>query len=89
MIYGESLGEKAVDDVFNVRAEGRRKNEEAKRLCESTFPAGLLPGTGGDQWKTIWDSAKQFSEQQAYRGKSFSVVDDGAKCLLCQLFRCQ
>jgi energy-coupling factor transporter ATP-binding protein EcfA2 len=80
----DSLGEKAVDDVFNVRAEGRRKSEEAKRLREATFPAGLLPGTGGDQWKTMWDSAKQFSEQQAYPGKSFPVVDHGAKCLLCQ-----
>ena len=53
-------------------------------LREAAFPEGLLPGTGGDQWKGLWDSARQFSEQQAYPGKPFPVVGDGAKCLLCQ-----
>ena len=70
--------------MFSLRADGRRKAEEAKRLREATFPKGLLAGTGGDQWKVLWDSARQFSEQQAYPGKAFPVVDDGAKCLLCQ-----
>jgi hypothetical protein len=79
-----TLGERTVTDVFSLRADGRRKSEEAKRLREATFPNGLLAGTGGDQWKVLWDSARQFSEQQAYPGKVFPVVDDGARCLLCQ-----
>ena len=78
------ISEPAVAHVFNVRAEGRRKSEEAKRLREATFPKGLLPGTGADQWKTLWETARQFSEQQAYPGKPFPAVDGGAKCLLCQ-----
>jgi len=64
--------------MFSLRADGRRKAEEAKRLREATFPKGLLAGTGGDQWKVLWDSARQFSEQQAYPGKAFPVVDDRA-----------
>jgi hypothetical protein len=79
-----ALGEKAVTDIFTLRADGRRKGEEAKRLREATFPEGVLAGTGGDQWKSMWDAARQFSEQQSYPGKAFPVVDGGAKCLLCQ-----
>ena len=79
-----TLGEKAVTDALSLRADGRRKAEGAKRLREATFPEGLLAGTGGDQWKGLWDSARQFSEQQAYPGNAFPVVDEGAKCLLCQ-----
>lgn len=78
------LAEKGVIDVFNVRTDGKRKSEEAQRLREATFPAGLLPGTGGEQWKTFWDAARRFSEEQAYPDSPFPVVDDGAKCLLCQ-----
>jgi DNA repair ATPase RecN len=70
--------------VFDVRTEGRRKSEEAKRLREVTFPQSLLPGTGGEQWKTMWDSSRVFSERQAYPRKAFPVTERGSKCVLCQ-----
>jgi energy-coupling factor transporter ATP-binding protein EcfA2 len=79
-----ALSNAEVAAVFNARKEGRQKSEEAKRLREATFPAGMLPGTGGEQWKSLWESSRQFSEQQAYQGKSFPVTDDEAKCVLCQ-----
>ncbi len=79
-----ALSDAEVAAVFNVRTEGRRKSEEAKRLREVTFPQGLLPGTGGDQWKAMWESSRLFSEQQAYLGKAFPVAEDGSKCILCQ-----
>lgn len=37
-----TLSADAVSAVFEARTEGRRKSEEAKRLREATFPAGLL-----------------------------------------------
>jgi len=70
--------------VFKVRAENRRKGEEAKRLREATFPTGLLPGTGADSWGTLWNAARQFSKEQAYPGQKFPVVENGASCVLCQ-----
>jgi hypothetical protein len=70
--------------VFNVRTEGRRKSEEAKRLREATFPQNLLPGTGSEPWKAMWESSRAFSEQQAYPEKAFPVTEDEAKCVLCQ-----
>jgi len=79
-----ALPDVEVAAVFEVRREGRRKSEEAKRLREVTFPQSLLPGTGGEQWKTMWESSRAFSEQQAYPGKTFPVTEDGSKCVLCQ-----
>jgi energy-coupling factor transporter ATP-binding protein EcfA2 len=67
-----------------ARTEGRRKSEEAKRLRQATFPEGLLIGTGSDTWKTLWESARQFSEELAYPEKTFPAVEDDARCLLCQ-----
>ncbi len=79
-----ALSAEAVAAVFDARTEGRRKSEEAKRLREATFPDGLLVGTGSEPWKALWESARQFSEEFAYPGQTFPVVEDGARCLLCQ-----
>ncbi|CAH1386544.1 AAA family ATPase [Candidatus Nitrotoga sp. M5] len=79
-----ALSADAVAAVFNARTEGRRKGEEAKRLREATFPEGMLAGTGSEPWKALWESARQFSQELAYPGKAFPVVEDGAHCVLCQ-----
>lgn len=79
-----ALADAEVSAVFDTRKEGRRKSEEAKRLREKTFPEGLLTGTGGDQWKAMWEAARGFSEQQAYPAQGFPVTEGGAKCVLCQ-----
>ena len=79
-----TLSDGEVAAVFDARKEGRRKSEEAKRLREGTFPQTLLRGTGGEQWKALWESSRLFSEQQAYPEKPFPVTEDGSKCLLCQ-----
>ena len=79
-----ALADTEVAAVFDARKEGRRKSEDAKRLREATFPQGVLPGTGGEQWKAMWEASRLYSAQQAYQGKAFPVTEDGAKCVLCQ-----
>lgn len=79
-----ALSAPAVAAVFDARTEGRRKSEEARRLREATFPADMLAGTGSESWTTLWEAARRFSQDHAYRGQGFPVVEGGAHCLLCQ-----
>lgn len=79
-----ALSEDALKAVFDSRTEGRRKSEEAKRLREATFPQGLLIGTGTDAWKALWESARNFSQEQAYPSRIFPFVGDESQCVLCQ-----
>ena len=79
-----ALSAEAVDAVIKTRTEGRRKREEAQRLREATFQAGMLAGTGSESWATLWESARRFSLELAYPGRPFPVVDKGASCVLCQ-----
>ena len=79
-----SLSGDAVDRMFQTRAEGRRKSEEARRLREATFTAGVLTGTGSDPWSSLWEAARHFSQEQAYPRQAFPFVGDGAQCVLCQ-----
>ena len=79
-----ALSTQTVAAVFDARAEVRRKSEEARRLREATFSAGLLAGTGSELWTELWEAARRFSQEQAYPGQAFPVVEDGAHCVLCQ-----
>jgi energy-coupling factor transporter ATP-binding protein EcfA2 len=83
-VLEQVLSDADVTAIFTIRTEGRRKSEEAKRLREMTFPQSLLPGTGGEAWKSMWESTRLFSEQQAYPEQVFPVTEEGKKCVLCQ-----
>jgi energy-coupling factor transporter ATP-binding protein EcfA2 len=78
------LSTEAVAVVFAARTETRRKSEEAKRLRAATFPSGMLKGTGSEPWTVLWESARRFSQELAYPGQEFPVVEHGAHCVLCQ-----
>ena len=79
-----ALSPESVDAVFALRQESRRKLDEAKRLREAAFPAGVLPGTGSRTWSSLWESARKFSEELAYPEKPFPEVGASARCVLCQ-----
>lgn len=79
-----ALSDDAVKAILDARIEGRRKSTEAKRLRDATIPQGLLQGTGTDAWTSLWESARRFSQEQAYSDRKFPVADEGAQCVLCQ-----
>jgi hypothetical protein len=78
------LSDVAVGEAVAARTEWLRKRDEAERLRAATFPEAVLAGTGSEPWKLMWNDAHTLSEQHAYPGKPFPVVDDGARCVICQ-----
>lgn len=44
----------------------------------------LLPGTGDDLWKSLFEAARKFSIQRVYPEEEFPAVKTGNKCVLCQ-----
>ena len=80
----ETLSTEATDKIFKVRTQVRQKTADAKRLRDTTFPVETLDGTGSQLWAQFWESARHFSQKQAYPNQPFPVVDGGAHCVLCQ-----
>ena len=58
--------------------------EAAKLAAARSFPEEPLNGVGTDVWKSLWESARRYSEQAANLGKPFPVPDGGERCVLCQ-----
>ena len=79
-----ALSTDAASSAFEAQKEAKRKNEEAQRLRAATFPEDLHKGTGSERWANLWESARRFSEELAYPGQAFPVVENGARCVLCQ-----
>jgi FtsZ-binding cell division protein ZapB len=58
--------------------------DEAASVLARSFDSEPLPGVGSSPWKTLWESARRFSEAHAYPQKQFPVLNDDVRCVLCQ-----
>ena len=75
------LGATQIADA-RVASERVRVAQEAVAIVQSAmFTPDLLPGTGGDAWRRMWDAATEFS--QASQPAAAFPLDDG-RCPFCQ-----
>jgi energy-coupling factor transporter ATP-binding protein EcfA2 len=58
--------------------------QDAVRLLVQPLESEPLGGAGSQAWRSLWESARRFSEEHAYRHREFPVLDTGARCVLCQ-----
>ena len=58
--------------------------QKAADLLAQSFRSQPLPGVGSSPWRVLWESARRFSEEQAYVQESFPVVGHESRCVLCQ-----
>ena len=71
---------------FKLLDEETEAAISAEKVAAQSLSDGpkLLPGTGGDVWRLLFEAARQFSEQSAYPGHPFPHIGTGAQCPLCQ-----
>jgi energy-coupling factor transporter ATP-binding protein EcfA2 len=64
----------------DVKAKRRAADEDAKKV----FEKAPLDGIGSDSWRLLWEAARKYSEEQAYRTAAFPNLARDARCVLCQ-----
>ena len=84
------VSEAALDEA-QTRKDLQRTTQDAwaiaqqkLRQTESGEDAGLLPGTGSDVWKALFEAAEKFSTEEAYLEHTHPNIADDALCVLCQ-----
>lgn len=80
----EALSESRVETLRNLDEECRAKKKAAEVASTSLFADEPLPNVGSDAWRSLWEAARRYSDQEAYADEEFPFVDKGAKCVLCQ-----
>jgi energy-coupling factor transporter ATP-binding protein EcfA2 len=72
---------KAIDAARSLAASTRKTaTEDAQKV----FGQAPLSGIGEDSWKKLWEHARTYSTEVAYKDAAFPKTDAGALCVLCQ-----
>ena len=76
------LGAKALKTLQKCR-DDLLVLEQAGFVLARSLESEPLPGVGSSPWKTLWESARRFSEESAYLGETFPVLNEDSRCVLC------
>ncbi|PZS83734.1 ATPase [Stenotrophomonas maltophilia] len=81
---GALVGPSAVDKLRSL-ADSYRTAQAAAALAAKEFKESedLLPGTGGEVWRELFDAARKFAVE-SHPDKAFPNLGTGAPCPLCQ-----
>lgn len=90
--YGEKLAKpidwislEAVEKLQKIAGEKTAAEiAEAKAAVELRAGEELLPGTGGEVWKLLFEAARRYSTELAYPSEEFPLSANGKVCPLCQ-----
>ncbi len=79
------VNDKAVEKLQKLDEE-RNAAEAAEKKASDALRAGeeLLPGTGDQTWKLLFESARRYFNEAAYPGEEFPAYSEGKVCPLCQ-----
>ena len=77
------LEKRKIEECKTLHKELLAAKGAAEIASKRSFEGEPLPGIGTASWKLLFNAAKQYSEQAAYMGKPFPVIDDDARCVLC------
>lgn len=80
-----ALVDHPVVEKLRSLADSYRTAQAAAALAAKEFKEGedLLPGTGGEVWRELFDAARKFSVE-SHPDKAFPDLGTDAPCLLCQ-----
>ncbi|NNE20388.1 MAG: hypothetical protein HKN10_18130, partial [Myxococcales bacterium] len=77
----DDIGSSNVQNALDTRNSAREAAEVARKAFEGNSD---LAGVGSKAWRSLWESARKFSEMHAYANEPFPVTRSGAVCVLCQ-----
>ena len=79
----DRLGLSAMSQLGATRNKLRAARLALSTLRSAALTADLLPSTGGDEWRSMWDATEAFAAV-SYPNSSFPPSEHGAKCPFCQ-----
>jgi hypothetical protein len=79
----KALGHEGYGTLRAAADSLRGARENLMVLRATALSADLLPGSGEEAWRSMWDAARQFSSA-AYPAMPFPVLQEGAVCPFCQ-----
>ena len=70
--------------IISLKKKALLKRDAAKVAAEQVFSDAPLDGIGSEVWKQLWELARKYSQEQAYKDITFPFVGEDSRCVLCQ-----
>jgi len=83
-IHYKSLSELNCKKIFELKQDALTKREAADTAATDDLKLALLDGVGSGPWRLLWEKAREYSEEEAYKDKEFPYLEKDARCVLCQ-----
>jgi energy-coupling factor transporter ATP-binding protein EcfA2 len=80
----EITTEETLARLQDIHTQLRTARRAAAAASANLFVDQPLPDIGSEVWKSLWESARNYSRASGYPDKIFPVVETGAHCVLCQ-----
>ncbi len=80
----EALSPESAQTLLKLKQEVTQKTSAAETAAKQVFQNAPLDGIGSEVWKQLWEKARQYSEQEAYKEITYPNTGEGARCTLCQ-----
>ncbi len=80
----EALAQDRCDGYLQLKAEAAAKRKAADEDASKVFKNAPLAGIGSESWRTLWEAARKYSQERAYKAIPFPNVAEDARCVLCQ-----
>lgn len=81
--FYDSLSDEQCKGFRTARKDAEVKRKSASEDADKIFSGIGIEGIGTDTWRAMWDAARRYSEQDAYKGTEFPNTADDAVCVLC------
>lgn len=77
------INTEAIKEIKALRNNAISKRKISKDSVQVIANKSELQGVGSQVWKSLWEAARAFSLQEAYKTKDYPNVDIEARCVLC------
>lgn len=79
-----ALSSENAGTLRRLAAAREAARQAAEAASGALFRDEPLPAIGRDAWRALWESARTYSERDAYPDRPFPVTEPGDVCVLCQ-----
>jgi len=84
VLTGTKLGAEVTERLRTAQQKATDHRAAATLASSRSFDDEPLPGVGSETWRSMWDSARRYSEAMAYGDRDFPATGLGDRCVLCQ-----
>ena len=82
--YVQAFSDANYSEIRKLGEDFENMEASASIFAERLFKDSNLEGVGKETWKHLWEYARVYSQEIAYKDKDFPFTGDGALCVLCQ-----